>query len=57
MPVRQTINEGLVPVEVYTGEIEPAARQQRGNSSRLPDEHHQDAAMPDETRGNRASSR
>jgi tRNA-splicing ligase RtcB (3'-phosphate/5'-hydroxy nucleic acid ligase) len=47
MPVRQTINEGLVPVEVYTGEIEPAARQQLVNISRLPIVHHHVAAMPD----------
>ena len=47
MPVRQTIHEGLVPVEVYTGEIEPAARQQLVNISRLPIVHHHVAAMPD----------
>ena len=47
MPVRQTINEGLVPVEVYTGEIEPGARQQLVNISRLPIVHHHLAAMPD----------
>jgi tRNA-splicing ligase RtcB len=47
MPIRQTINEGLVPVEVYTGEIEPAARQQLVNISRLPIVHHHVAAMPD----------
>jgi tRNA-splicing ligase RtcB len=47
MPVRQTIDEGLVPVEVYTGEIEPAARQQLVNISRLPIVHHHVAAMPD----------
>jgi tRNA-splicing ligase RtcB len=47
MPVRQTLKEGLVPVEVYTGEIEPAARQQLVNISRLPIVHHHVAAMPD----------
>ena len=47
MPVRQTIHEGAVPVEVYTGEIEPAARQQLVNISRLPIVHHHVAAMPD----------
>jgi tRNA-splicing ligase RtcB len=47
MPVRQEINEGLVPVKVYTGEIEPAARQQLVNISRLPIVHHHVAAMPD----------
>jgi len=47
MPVRQEISEGLVPVKVYTGEIEPAARQQLVNVSRLPIVHHHIAAMPD----------
>src|SRR5262245_4402286 len=47
MPIRQEINEGLVPVKVYTGEIEPAARQQLVNISRLPIVHHHVAAMPD----------
>jgi tRNA-splicing ligase RtcB len=47
MPVRQEISEGLVPVKVYTGEVEPAARQQLVNISRLPIVHHHVAAMPD----------
>ena len=47
MPVRQEISEGLVPVKVYTGEIEAAARQQLVNISRLPIVHHHVAAMPD----------
>jgi tRNA-splicing ligase RtcB len=47
MPVRQEISEGLVPVKVYTGEIEPAARAQLVNLSRLPIVHHHVAAMPD----------
>jgi tRNA-splicing ligase RtcB len=47
MPVRQEIHEGLVPVKVYTGEIEPAARQQLVNISKLPIVHHHVAAMPD----------
>jgi tRNA-splicing ligase RtcB (3'-phosphate/5'-hydroxy nucleic acid ligase) len=47
MPVRQEIQEGLVPVKVYTGEIEPAARMQLANISRLPIVHHHVAAMPD----------
>src|SRR5262245_30550410 len=47
MPVRQEISEGLVPVRVYTGEIEPAARLQLVNISRLPIVHHHVAAMPD----------
>ena len=47
MPVRQEIHEGRVPVKVYTGEIEPAARQQLVNISQLPIVHHHVAAMPD----------
>src|ERR671928_993246 len=47
MPVSQEITEGRVPVKVYTGEIEPQARQQLVNISRLPIVHHHVAAMPD----------
>jgi tRNA-splicing ligase RtcB (3'-phosphate/5'-hydroxy nucleic acid ligase) len=47
MPVRQEISEGHVPVKVYTDEIEPAARAQLVNISRLPIVHHHVAAMPD----------
>jgi tRNA-splicing ligase RtcB (3'-phosphate/5'-hydroxy nucleic acid ligase) len=47
MPVRQEIREGLVPVRVYTGELEASARLQLVNVSRLPIVHHHVAAMPD----------
>jgi tRNA-splicing ligase RtcB len=47
MPVRQELREGRVPVKVYTGEIEPEARQQLVNISKLPIVHHHVAAMPD----------
>ena len=47
MPVVQEIREGRVPVEVYTAEIEPQARQQLVNISTLPIVHHHVAAMPD----------
>jgi tRNA-splicing ligase RtcB (3'-phosphate/5'-hydroxy nucleic acid ligase) len=47
MPIRHEINEGRVPVKVYTGDIEPAARAQLVNLSRLPIVHHHVAAMPD----------
>ena len=47
MPVLQEIREGAVPVKVYTSEIEPAARAQLVNVSRLPIVHHHVAAMPD----------
>ncbi|HZQ75601.1 MAG TPA: RtcB family protein [Burkholderiales bacterium] len=47
MPVRQQIEEGSVPVKAYAADIEPAARQQLVNLSRLPIVHHHVAAMPD----------
>src|SRR5947208_2768715 len=47
MPVRTEIEEGLVPVKVYTTELEPAARLQLVNISTLPIVHHHVAAMPD----------
>ena len=47
MPVLQQISEGRVPVKVYTGELEPAARLQLVNVSRLSIVHHHVAAMPD----------
>ena len=47
MPVLQDIREGRVPVKVYTGAIEPDARQQLVNVSKLPIVHHHVAAMPD----------
>jgi tRNA-splicing ligase RtcB len=47
MPVRQVIDEGRVPVKVYTDEVEAGARQQLVNLSQLPIIHHHVAAMPD----------
>src|SRR3954469_4717551 len=47
MPVRSEIEEGLVPVKVYTTELEAAARLQLVNISSLPIVHHHVAAMPD----------
>ena len=47
MPVIQELREGRVPVKIYTGEIEPAARLQLVNVSKLPIVHHHVAAMPD----------
>ena len=47
MPVLQEIHEGRVPVKIYTGDIEPQARQQLVNISTLPIVHHHVAAMPD----------
>src|SRR4051812_41357301 len=47
MPIRQEIREGLVPVRVYTDDVEAAARKQLTNIARLPIVHHHVAAMPD----------
>src|SRR5690348_18269349 len=47
MPVRQELNDGSVPVKIYTAEVEPAARAQLANIARLPIVHHHVAAMPD----------
>jgi tRNA-splicing ligase RtcB len=47
MPVKEIIEEGRVPVKVYTDQIEPSARQQLVNLSRLAIVHHHVAAMPD----------
>ena len=47
MPVVEVISEGLVPVKVYTGGIEPGARKQLVNVACLPIVHHHVAAMPD----------
>jgi tRNA-splicing ligase RtcB len=47
MPVKQVIEEGRVPVRVYTDDVEAGARQQLVNLSQLPIIHHHVAAMPD----------
>jgi len=47
MPIKQTIEEGVVPVKVFTDELEQSARQQLVSLSRLPIIHHHVAAMPD----------
>jgi tRNA-splicing ligase RtcB (3'-phosphate/5'-hydroxy nucleic acid ligase) len=47
MPVKQTIEQGVVPVKVFTDDIEETARQQLVNLSKLPIIHHHVAAMPD----------
>jgi tRNA-splicing ligase RtcB (3'-phosphate/5'-hydroxy nucleic acid ligase) len=47
MPVKQVIEEGRVPVRIYTDEVEASARQQLVNVSKLPIVHHHVAAMPD----------
>ena len=47
MPVKQVIDEGRVPVKVYTDDVEASARQQLVNISKLPIVYHHVAAMPD----------
>jgi tRNA-splicing ligase RtcB (3'-phosphate/5'-hydroxy nucleic acid ligase) len=47
MPVKQVIEQGTVPVKVYTDDLEASARQQLVNISKLPIVHHHVAAMPD----------
>jgi tRNA-splicing ligase RtcB (3'-phosphate/5'-hydroxy nucleic acid ligase) len=47
MPVKQVIEQGRVPVKVYTDDVEASARQQLVNMSQLPIIHHHVAAMPD----------
>ena len=47
MPIKQVIEEGRVPVKVYTDDLEASARQQLVNLSQLPIIHHHVAAMPD----------
>ena len=47
MPVKQTIEQGVVPVNVFTDDLEASARQQLINLSKLPIVHHHVAAMPD----------
>ncbi len=51
MPVKQVIREGRVPVIAYAEALEPGARAQLVNLSRLPIVHHHVAAMPDVHRG------
>ncbi|HJQ63229.1 MAG TPA: RtcB family protein [Burkholderiales bacterium] len=47
MPVKQVIEQGRVPVKIYTDQIEAGAREQLINLSRLPVVYHHVAAMPD----------
>jgi tRNA-splicing ligase RtcB len=47
MPVKETIEEGAVPVKIFTDDIDDGARQQLVNLSKLPIIHHHVAAMPD----------
>ena len=47
MPVKQVLNEGRVPVKIYTDHVEPEAQRQLANIAELPIVYHHVAAMPD----------
>ncbi|MDK9726010.1 MAG: RtcB family protein [Sterolibacteriaceae bacterium MAG5] len=47
MPVLTELDQGPVPVKIWTADIEASARQQLANLARLPIVHHHVAAMPD----------
>jgi tRNA-splicing ligase RtcB len=47
MPVKQVIRGGIVPVSIYTDDVEEQSLQQLVNISKLPIIHHHVAAMPD----------
>ncbi len=47
MPVRQSIDNELFPVKIFTDDVEPAAYRQLLNLARLPIIHGHVAAMPD----------
>lgn len=47
MPIKQVLNQGRVPVKIWTDEIEDRAQQQLNNIATLPFVHHHVAAMPD----------
>ncbi len=47
MPIKTVLNKGLVPIKIYTDEIESSAMEQLINISKLPFIHSHVAAMPD----------
>jgi tRNA-splicing ligase RtcB (3'-phosphate/5'-hydroxy nucleic acid ligase) len=47
MPIQQTIDQGRVPVKIYTDDVDPKAITQLLNVARLPFIHSHVAAMPD----------
>lgn len=47
MPIQQTLNNGRVPVQVWTRDADPAALQQLARVAQMPFVHHHVAAMPD----------
>jgi tRNA-splicing ligase RtcB len=51
MPVKMILDQGRVPLRIYTDEMEPTALQQLGNIARLDLVHHHVVGMPDEFLG------
>lgn len=47
MPVMQTLTEQRVPVQIWTNDLDDAAKRQLANVASLPFIHHHVAAMPD----------
>ncbi len=47
MPVRQVLDQGRIPVKIYTDDIESTARRQLENLAEMPFIHSHIAAMPD----------
>lgn len=47
MPIKQVLNQGFVPVKVWTDQIDERAQQQLSNIAALPFIHKHVAAMPD----------
>lgn len=47
MPIQRTLKKGKVPVRIWTGDIQSAARDQLANVSQMPFVHHPVATMPD----------
>src|SRR5438045_2771824 len=47
MPIALELNAGLVPVKIWTPDLEPQARRQLENTAQLPIVHGHIAAMPD----------
>ena len=47
MPIKLELNQGRVPVKIYTDRVEPQALTQLSNIARLPFVHSHVAAMPD----------
>jgi len=47
MPIVLELNAGLVPVKIWTSDLDPQARRQLENTARLPIVHGHIAAMPD----------